>query len=94
MIGHIAQAYREGRRDALAGRRRSRVPWLTSINLWIFYRLGWEDERERMRLEGRLPQLEMSLVDGNGSERENRPPQINQDRRSHARMTPSTPEID
>jgi hypothetical protein len=94
MIGHIAQAYRDGRRDAASGRRRPRDPWRESANLRVFYVLGWKDERARMRLEGRLPQLEMSLPDGMGSESRNGTPQIAQERRSHVRMTPSTPEID
>lgn len=94
MIGHIAQAYRDGRRDAASGRRRPRDPWRESKNLRVFYTLGWTDERERMRMSGRLPQLELSLVDPERSPSQNGASQMPQDRRSEERMSLSTPEMD
>lgn len=94
MIGHIAQAYRAGRNDALSGRRRARVPWQESRYLHRFYILGWNDERARMDESGRLPQLKLELVCSNGPEAENRAPQMPQERRSGERMSLNTPETD
>ena len=59
MIGHIARACEDGRRDARAGRRR---PWreLTRATL-RYYMDGWRREHAAMAREGRLAQLEMDL---------------------------------
>ncbi len=94
MIGHIASAYREGRRDAASGKRRPRDPCRDTKNVRVFYNLGWTDERERMESEGRLPQLEMSFSDRERAGEQNGTPQMPQDRRSVERMNPNLPEMD
>lgn len=94
MIGHIGAAYREGRRDALSGKRRPRDPRRDTGQCRRFYVLGWKDERARMKRAGRLPQLEMSFPDREGAAEQNGRPQMPQDQRSHERMNPNTPEMD
>ncbi len=83
MIGHIAKAYRHGRLDARAGVKR---PWGEGGHLRRVYGLGHRDETARMKRARRLPQLELSLPG------EKRPPTVPQDRRSHPRMAPGSPD--
>jgi hypothetical protein len=81
VIGHIAQAYRRGRLDALAGIKADADPGRFRKRHRTYYLLGHHDETERMRARHECPQLELDLG----------LPQIPQDRRLTPPPTTDTP---
>jgi hypothetical protein len=61
VIGQLIRLYCEGRRDALAGAKRSRIRSESDGNRAV-YLTGYRDERRRMRARQQLDQMRLEFT--------------------------------